>query len=406
MINVTTSLNRGTYKQPNIFGYYGNFGGAYIPEMLHRNVEELKTRYLEIMYEPVFQKEFRDLLRDYAGRPTPLYFAQRLSNKHTTNIYLKREDLCHTGAHKINNTIGQILLAQRLGKKRIIAETGAGQHGVATATVCALKGIECIVYMGEKDMERQAPNVARMKMLGATVVPALSGSKTLKDATNEAIRDWINNPIDTHYIIGSVVGPHPYPDMVTRFQSVISEEIRWQLKEKTGNELPTHVLACVGGGSNAAGAFYHFLDEPSVKLIAVEAAGLGVDSGHSAATTALGKPGVLHGSKSLVMQTEDGQVVEPHSISAGLDYPGIGPLHAHLYESGRAKFLSATDDQALQAAFELAKLEGIIPALESAHALSALNQMRFKRNDVVVICLSGRGDKDLATYMKAMEVEH
>ena len=403
MINVTTSLNRGTYKQPNIFGYYGNFGGAYIPEMLHPNVEELKTRYLEIMYEPAFQKEFHDLLRDYVGRPTPLYFAQRLSNKCQTNIYLKREDLCHTGAHKINNTIGQILLALRLGKKRIIAETGAGQHGVATATVCALKGIECIVYMGEKDIERQAPNVARMKMLGAKVIPATSGSKTLKDATNEAIRDWINNPVDTHYIIGSVVGPHPYPDMVARFQSVISEEIKQQLREKTGSEYPTHVMACVGGGSNAAGAFYHFLDDLNVQLIAVEAAGLGLQSGHTAATTQLGKPGVLHGSKSLVMQTEDGQVVEPHSISAGLDYPGIGPLHAHLYESGRAKFLSATDDEALQAAFELAKLEGIIPALESAHALSALNQMRFKRNDVVVICLSGRGDKDLATYMKVME---
>jgi len=403
MINITTSLNRGTYKQPNIFGYYGNFGGAYIPEMLHRNVEELKTRYLEIMYEPAFQKEFRDLLCDYAGRPTPLYFAQRLSNKYQTNIYLKREDLCHTGAHKINNTIGQILLALRLGKKRIIAETGAGQHGVATATVCALKGIECIVYMGEKDIERQAPNVARMKMLGAKVIPATSGSKTLKDATNEAIRDWINNPVDTHYIIGSVVGPHPYPDMVTRFQSVISEEIKQQLLEKTGREFPTHVMACVGGGSNAAGAFYHFLDDLNVQLIAVEAAGLGIKSGHTAATTQLGRPGVLHGSKSLVMQTEDGQVVEPHSISAGLDYPGIGPLHAHLFESGRAKFLSATDDEALRAAFELAKLEGIIPALESAHALAALNQMHFKRNDIVVLCLSGRGDKDLATYMKAME---
>ena len=355
------------------------------------------------MYEASFQQQFADLLRDYVGRPTPLYKALRLSEKFGTNIYLKREDLCHTGAHKINNTIGQILLAERLGKKRIIAETGAGQHGVATATVCALKGVECIVYMGEKDIERQAPNVARMKMLGAKVIPATSGSKTLKDATNEAIRDWINNPVDTHYIIGSVVGPHPYPDMVARFQSVISEEIKQQLREKTGSEFPTHVMACVGGGSNAAGAFYHFLDDLNVQLIAVEAAGLGLQSGHTAATTQLGKPGVLHGSKSLVMQTEDGQVVEPHSISAGLDYPGIGPLHAHLYESGRAKFLSATDNEALQAAFELAKLEGIIPALESAHALSALNQMRFKRNDVVVICLSGRGDKDLATYMKAME---
>jgi len=389
-----------TYTSPDEFGYYGKFGGAYIPEMLHRNVEELKTRYLEIMNEGSFQKEFHELLRDYAGRPTPLYHAKRLSDKYGTTIFLKREDLCHTGAHKINNTIGQILLAQRLGKKRIIAETGAGQHGVATATVCALKGVECIVYMGEKDIERQAPNVARMKMLGAIVIPATSGSKTLKDATNEAIRDWINNPNDTHYIIGSVVGPHPYPDMVARFQSVISEEMRRQLKEKIGSELPTHVLACVGGGSNAAGAFYHFLDEPSVQLIAVEAAGHGINSGLSAATTQLGKPGVLHGSKSLVMQTEDGQVVEPHSISAGLDYPGIGPLHAHLYDSGRAKFLSATDEEALTAAFDLAKLEGIIPALESAHALHALNILKFNKEDKVVVCLSGRGDKDLATYMK------
>src|SRR6476659_6326989 len=384
MINITSFNQKGTYKQPNIFGYYGDFGGAYIPEMLHRNVEELKSRYLEIMYEPAFQQEFQALLKDYVGRPTPLFLADRLSKKYNTNIYLKREDLNHTGAHKINNAIGQVLLAQRLGKKRIIAETGAGQHGVATATVCALKGIECVVYMGEVDIERQAPNVARMKMLGATVVPATSGSKTLKDATNEAIRDWIINPVDTHYIIGSVVGPHPYPDMVARFQSVISEEIRWQLKEKTGSELPTHVIACVGGGSNAAGAFYHFLDEPSVQLIAVEAAGLGISSGHSAATTALGKPGILHGSKSFVMQTEDGQVVEPHSISAGLDYPGIGPLHAHLFDSGRAKFLNATDKEALAAAFELAKLEGIIPALESAHALSALQCLSFQPSDKVV----------------------
>ncbi len=387
---------------PNEQGYYGSFGGAYIPEMLHRNVEELRTKYLEIMYEEEFQKEFQYLLRDYVGRPTPLYLAERLSKRYGAQIYLKREDLCHTGAHKINNTIGQILLAQRLGKTRIIAETGAGQHGVATATVCALKGMECIVYMGEKDIERQAPNVARMKMLGATVIPATSGSKTLKDATNEAIRDWINHPNDTHYIIGSVVGPHPYPDMVARFQSVISEEIRKQLLEKTGKELPEFVIACVGGGSNAAGAFYHFIEEPSVKLIAVEAAGEGVNSGKSAATTQLGKPGILHGSKSLLMQTHDGQVVEPHSISAGLDYPGIGPLHAHLFETGRASFMSATDQKSLNAAFELAKLEGIIPALESAHALHALKMINFNKKDVVVICLSGRGDKDLSTYMNAM----
>lgn len=381
-------------------GYYGHFGGAFVPEMLYPNVNELQENYLKIIYEEGFQKEFQQLLVDYVGRPTPLFLAERLSEKYDATIFLKREDLCHTGAHKINNTIGQILLAQRLGKKRIIAETGAGQHGVATATVCALKGLECVVYMGEKDIERQAPNVARMKMLGATVVPATSGSKTLKDATNEAIRDWINNPVDTHYIIGSVVGPHPYPDMVARFQSVISEEIKKQLLNKTGNELPTHVIACVGGGSNAAGTFYHFLDDEEVKLIAVEAAGCGVESGKTAATTQLGKPGILHGSKSLLMQTEDGQVVEPHSISAGLDYPGIGPLHAHLFETGRAEFLSATDDEALAAAFELCKLEGIIPALESAHALFALNKISFKKDDVVVICLSGRGDKDLATYMK------
>lgn len=390
------------YQQPDQQGYYGQFGGAYIPEMLHRNVEELRTRYLDIMQEAGFQKEFQQLLKDYVGRPTPLFLAERLSKAYHTNIYLKREDLNHTGAHKINNAIGQVLLAQRLGKKRIIAETGAGQHGVATATVCALKGMECIVYMGSKDIERQAPNVARMKMLGATVIPATSGSQTLKDATNEAIRDWINNPIDTHYVIGSVVGPHPYPDMVARFQSVISEEVRAQLLEHTGKELPTHVIACVGGGSNAAGAFYHFLEEPSVQLVAVEAAGHGVHSGRSAATTQLGKPGVLHGSKSLVMQTEDGQVVEPHSISAGLDYPGIGPLHAHLFQSGRGTFLSATDDEAVTAAFQLCKLEGIIPALESSHALSALTQLSLSSKDVVVLCLSGRGDKDLATYMKRL----
>lgn len=384
----------------NEHGYYGEFGGAYIPEMLHPNVQQLQENYLKIIYEEGFQKEFQNLLKDYAGRETPLYLAERLSAKYGTTVYLKREDLCHTGAHKINNTIGQILLAQRLGKKRIIAETGAGQHGVATATVCALKGLECIVYMGEKDIERQAPNVARMKMLGATVIPAISGSKTLKDATNEAIRDWIANPVDTHYIIGSVVGPHPYPDMVARFQSVISKEIKEQLKEKTGTELPSYVIACVGGGSNAAGAFYHFLDDLSVKLVAVEAAGCGINSGRSAATTQLGTPGILHGSKSYVMQTADGQVVEPHSISAGLDYPGIGPLHAHLYKTGRGTFLSATDDEALQSAFELARLEGIIPALESSHALFALNKIKFDKDDVVVVCLSGRGDKDMATYIK------
>ncbi len=388
------------YQNPTEEGYYGEFGGAYIPEMLYGNVETLKNQYLKIVQDPTFQAEFQQLLTDYVGRPTPLFLAERLSKEIGATIYLKREDLCHTGAHKINNTIGQILLAQRLGKKKIIAETGAGQHGVATATVCALKGMECVVYMGEKDIERQAPNVARMKMLGATVIPAVSGSKTLKDATNEAIRAWINEPNETHYIIGSVVGPHPYPDMVARFQSVISEEIRKQLKEKTGTELPTHVVACVGGGSNAAGAFYHFLNEPSVELVAVEAAGHGVNSGLSAATTQLGTHGILHGSKSIVMQTQDGQVVEPHSISAGLDYPGIGPLHAFLYESKRGTFLSATDEEALASAFHLSKIEGIIPALETAHAFSVLPKLNLKPTDVVVVCLSGRGDKDLATYMQ------
>jgi tryptophan synthase beta chain len=391
-----------TFQRPDEQGYYGQFGGAFIPEMLHRNVAELKAAYLSIMQEPDFVAEFESLLRDYVGRPTPLFYAARLSEHYGTQIYLKREDLCHTGAHKINNTIGQILLARRLGKTRIIAETGAGQHGVATATVCALKGMECIVYMGEKDIERQAPNVARMRMLGATVRPAKSGSKTLKDATNEAIRDWINHPVNTHYIIGSVVGPHPYPDMVARFQSVISEEMRKQLLEITGNELPTHVVACVGGGSNAAGAFYHFLDETSVQLVAVEAAGHGIHSGMTAATTQLGKPGILHGSKSLLMQTADGQVVEPHSISAGLDYPGIGPLHANLFQSGRGTFLSATDKEALEAAFFVSRTEGIIPALETAHAFAALDQLKPGASDRVVICLSGRGDKDLATYMQAM----
>ena len=392
-----------TFTNPNEHGYYGDFGGAFIPEMLFANVAQLKSRYLEIMDDENFKEECNDLLKNYVGRPTPLFLAKRLSEQYGTTIYLKREDLCHTGAHKINNTIGQIILAQKLGKTRIIAETGAGQHGVATATVCALKGMECIVYMGEKDIERQAPNVARMRMLGATVVPATSGSKTLKDATNEAIRDWINNPTDTHYIIGSVVGPHPYPDMVARFQSVISAEIRTQLLAQTGTELPTHVIACVGGGSNAAGAFYHFLEEPSVQIVAVEAAGHGVHTSMSAATTQLGTPGILHGRKSLLMQTPDGQVVEPHSISAGLDYPGIGPMHANLYASGRGIFLSATDDEAMDAAFHVSKTEGIIPALETAHAFAALNQIEWKPTDTVVICLSGRGDKDLSTYMQKLD---
>ncbi|MBX7203212.1 MAG: tryptophan synthase subunit beta [Bacteroidia bacterium] len=389
--------------QQTINGYFGEFGGAFIPELLHANVAELEKNYRQIMETPDFKSEFDALLKDYVGRPSPLYLAKRLSEIKGAQIYLKREDLNHTGAHKINNTIGQILLAERLGKKRIIAETGAGQHGVATATVCALKGLECIVYMGETDIRRQAPNVARMKMLGAKVVPATSGSKTLKDATNEAIRDWINNPEDTYYIIGSVVGPHPYPEMVMRLQSVISQEMKLQLLSHTGRENPDYVIACVGGGSNAAGTFYHYLDDERVKLVAVEAAGLGLNSGHSAATTHLGRKGIIHGSMTLLMQTTDGQIEEPYSISAGLDYPGIGPLHAHLFESKRAQFLYATDQQALDAAFELAKLEGIICALESAHALAALNQLPLKQNDIVAVCLSGRGDKDLETYMKQME---
>jgi len=381
-------------------GYYGEFGGAYIPEMLYPNVEELRSRYLDIMKEESFQKEFKELLKEYVGRPTPLYYAKRFSEKYGTKVYLKREDLCHTGAHKVNNTIGQILMAQKLGKNRIIAETGAGQHGVATATVCALMGMECIVYMGEIDIDRQAPNVARMKMLGATVVPAKSGSRTLKDATNEAIRDWINNPVDTHYIIGSVVGPHPYPDMVARFQAVISEEIKIQLKEKEGKEDPDYVVACVGGGSNAAGAYYHYLDKPEVGIIAVEAAGKGIDSGESAATSALGKAGIIHGSKTLLMQTDDGQITEPYSISAGLDYPGVGPMHANLFTSKRGEFISVTDEAAMKAGLELAKLEGIIPAIETSHALAIFETRKFKENDIVVVNLSGRGDKDLNTYIE------
>lgn len=380
-------------------GYYGEFGGAYIPEMLYPNVEELRQNYLKITAEPEFQVEFDALLKEYVGRPTPLYFAKRLSEQYNTKIYLKREDLCHTGAHKINNTIGQILLAKRLGKTRIIAETGAGQHGVATATVCALMGLECIVYMGEVDIKRQAPNVARMKMLGAEVRPAKSGSKTLKDATNEAIRDWINNPVDTYYIIGSVVGPHPYPDMVARFQSVISKEIKWQLLEKEGRENPDYVIACVGGGSNAAGSYYHFLDNEDVTIIAVEAAGLGVDSGESAATSALGKVGVIHGSKTLLMQSVDGQITEPYSISAGLDYPGVGPMHANLFATGRAKFIAITDEDAMNWGLKLSQMEGLIPAIETAHAFAVLDEMKFKPEDILVINLSGRGDKDLNTYI-------
>ena len=381
-------------------GYYGEFGGAFIPEMLYPNVENIKEQYLKIIESDDFKEEFDGLMRDYVGRPSPLYFSQRMSDKYGAKIYLKREDLNHTGSHKINNTIGQILLAKRLGKKRIIAETGAGQHGVATATVCARAGLDCVVFMGEEDVKRQRPNVEKMEMLGATVIPAMSGNRTLKDATNEAIRDWINHPNETHYIIGSVVGPHPYPDMVARFQSIISEEMKWQLMDQTGKENPDTVIACVGGGSNAAGAFYHFLDDEEVELVAVEAAGLGADTNETAATTAVGDDGIIHGSKTLLMQTDDGQIIEPYSISAGLDYPGIGPVHAHLYKTGRVKFLKATDDEAMEAVFELTQMEGIIPALESAHALAALKKLDLKADQVVVVNLSGRGDKDMDTYIR------
>ncbi len=385
---------------PNEKGFYGEYGGAYIPEMLIPNIEELRNNYLEIIESEAFQKEYHALLTDYAGRPSPLFKAQRLSDKYGTNIWLKREDLNHTGSHKLNNTIGQILLAKKMGRQRIIAETGAGQHGVATATVCALMGLQCIVYMGQTDMERQAPNVARMRMLGAEVRPALSGNRTLKDATNEALRDWIANPTDTFYLIGSVVGPHPYPDMVARLQAIISLEIKQQLKQKIGTELPDYVIACVGGGSNAAGSFYHFLEDPSVQLIGTEAAGLGVDSGETAASMACGDIGIIHGSMTYLMQNEDGQITEPYSISAGLDYPGIGPLHAQLKDSGRATYMPVTDEVALQAALELTRMEGIIPALESAHALAVLPRIKFKPTDQVVVTVSGRGDKDMKAYME------
>ena len=380
-------------------GYYGHFGGAYIPEMLYPNISELKENYLKIISESKFKKDFNLLLKKYVGRPTPLYFAERLSEKYKTKIYLKREDLCHTGAHKINNTIGQILLAKKLGKNRIIAETGAGQHGVATATVCALMGVKCVIYMGEIDIKRQAPNVARMKMLGSEVKPVKSGSRTLKDATNEAIRDWINNPVDTHYIIGSVVGPHPYPDMVARFQSVISDEIKNQLLTIEKRDYPDYLIACVGGGSNAAGLYYHYLENPNVNIIAVEAAGKGIQTGESAATSALGKEGIIHGSKTLLMQNIDGQITEPYSISAGLDYPGIGPMHANLYCSKRAKFISVTDEDAMNWGLTLSQMEGIIPAIETAHAFSVLDTMKFNSSDILIFNCSGRGDKDLDTYI-------
>ena len=388
--------------QPDENGYFGQFGGAFIPELLHPNVKELADNYIQIIESEEFQTEYKSLLKDFVGRPTPLYLAKRLSEKYGATIYLKREDLNHTGAHKVNNTVGQILIAKKLGKTKIIAETGAGQHGVATATVCALMNMECTVFMGEKDIVRQAPNVARMKMLGAKIVAATSGSKTLKDATNEAIRYWIQHP-ETFYLIGSVVGPAPHPDMVARLQAIISEEMKWQLKEKTGKENPDTIIACVGGGSNAAGAFYHYLEDEDVELIAVEAAGLGVKSGESAATSQLGEVGIIHGSKTILMQDEYGQIVEPYSISAGLDYPGVGPLHAFLYESKRAKFMNATDKEALDAAYELTKIEGIIPALETAHALAVLPKIDFKKDQVVVINLSGRGDKDLEIYIKYLE---
>ena len=388
----------------NTKGYYGEFGGAYIPEMLLHNIDELKENYIKIISDDSFQKEFNRLLKDYVGRPSPLYFSKNLSEKYSAKIYLKREDLNHTGAHKINNTIGQIILAKRLKKSRIIAETGAGQHGVATATVCALMGLKCIVYMGATDVKRQAPNVARMKMLGADVIPVTSGSSTLKDATNEAMRDWINNPIDTHYIVGSVVGPHPFPDMVARFQSVISKEIKEQLLLVEGRNYPDYLIACVGGGSNAAGTFYDYLDDERVKIICVEASGKGVNSGKSAATTKLGKTGIIHGSKTLLMQTDDGQITEPYSISAGLDYPGIGPMHANLFTSGRGEFISIDDDEAMSAGLQLSQLEGIIPAIETSHALAVFDHKKFNSTDIIVLNLSGRGDKDLENYINYFNI--
>ena len=380
-------------------GYYGEFGGAYVPEILHKCVEELQNTYLKVLQSEDFKREYDQLLRDYVGRPSPLYLAHRLSEKYGCRIYLKREDLNHTGAHKINNSIGQVLLARRMGKRRIIAETGAGQHGVATATVCALMNMECIVYMGKTDVERQRVNVEKMKMLGATVVPVTSGNMTLKDATNEAIRDWCCHPADTYYVIGSTVGPHPYPDMVARLQSVISEEIRKQLLEHEGRECPDYLIACVGGGSNAAGTIYHYVNDPNVQIVLAEAGGKGIETGMTAATIALGKMGIIHGSRTYVIQNEDGQIEEPYSISAGLDYPGIGPMHANLSKQKRAIVLSVNDDEAIRAAYELTRLEGIIPALESAHALGALEKMRFKPTDVVVLTVSGRGDKDIETYL-------
>ena len=392
--------------QVDELGYYGEFGGSYIPEMMYRNIEELRTNYLQILSDQSFKDEFESLLKHYVGRPSPLFRAKRLSEKYNATIYLKREDLNHTGSHKVNNTVGQILIARRLGKTRIIAETGAGQHGVATATVCALFGMKCVVYMGATDVERQMPNVLRMRMLGAEVIPVQSGNKTLKDATNEAMRDWINNPEDTHYIVGSVIGPHPYPDMVARLQAIISEEIRWQLKELEGSPSPNYILACVGGGSNAAGAFYHFLDDEKVQLIGSEAAGKGADSGETAATLAIGRPGVLHSCNTMLMQNDDGQITEPYSISAGLDYPGIGPLHAFLNKSGRARYYSVTDDEALDAAYLVTQLEGIIPALESAHAFALLNKIELKPTDVVVVNLSGRGDKDMQAYIEHLNLQN
>jgi tryptophan synthase beta chain len=388
---------------PDERGYYGEFGGAFIPEMMYQNVKELEDNYLKILSDKKFSDEFHSLLKNYVGRPSPLFFASRISSFYNTRIFLKREDLNHTGAHKINNTIGQILIAKRLGKSRIIAETGAGQHGVATATVCALMGMKCVVYMGETDIGRQTPNVLRMKMLGAEVVPVTSGNKTLKDATNEAIRDWISNPVDTFYIIGSVVGPHPYPDLVARLQAVISEELLYQVKEISGKENPDYVIACIGGGSNAIGSFYHYLDNEKVKLIAVEAGGKGISSGETAATMVIGRPGIIHGSRTMLMQTDDGQITEPYSISAGLDYPGIGPIHAWLHKIKRVSFGHVTDDEALEAAFRLTRMEGIVPALESAHALAYLGKMQFRKDDVVVVTISGRGDKDMDTYIKYLE---
>lgn len=380
-------------------GFFGRFGGAYVPEILYKCVHDLQDAYRPIIESDDFKQSFHQLLRDYVGRPSPLYYARRMSERYGCRLYLKREDLNHTGAHKINNTIGQILMAKKMGKTRIIAETGAGQHGVATATVCALMDMQCEVFMGKTDVERQHTNVERMRMLGATVHPVTTGNMTLSDACSEAIRDWCCHPRDTYYLVVSTMGPHPYPDIVAKMQSVISEEIKWQLQEKVGRDYPDCLIACVGGGSNAAGTIYHYIDDERVRIVLAEAGGHGVDTDHTAATIHCGTEGIIHGARSLVMQTGDGQIQEAFTISAGLDYPGIGPMHADLAERGREEVIAINDDEAIYAGYELTRMEGIIPAIESAHALAALRKLTFAPDDVVVLTVSGRGDKDVQTYL-------